>query len=61
MEEKIISKETTNGKRAYASTFTDNIDFTKYHCGPTYVPFEACMSMQKDLSNSLITVTIDNR
>ena len=61
MEEKIISKETANGKRAYELTFTDNIDFTKYHYGPTYVPFAACMSMQKYLSSSLITVTIDNR
>ena len=61
VEEKIISKETANGKRAYASTFTYNIDFTKYHCGATYVPFESYMSMQRYLSSSLITVTIDNR
>ena len=61
VEEKIISKEIANGKRTFASKLTENIDFTKYHCGPTYVPFEACMSMQRDLRSSLITVTIDNR
>ena len=61
VEEKIISKETANGKRAYALTFTDNIHFTKYYCGPTYVPFEVCISMQRYWSSSLITITIDNR
>ena len=62
VEEKAISKVTANGKREYASSRYNGFDFSKYYAGATYVPFHVSMSMQRDiLSNSLITVTIDDR
>ena len=61
VDERVISKETAEGKRKFATSSTTSVDFYKYYYGATYVPFESAMSMQKDLSNNMISVTIDNR
>ena len=62
IEEKSLSKFTANGKRDYASTLFSEFNFTKYFIGATYVPFEAAMSMQRDLSNNaVVSIIIDQR
>ena len=62
IEEKTLSKFTANGKRAYASKLFFEFDFTKYYIGATYVPFEAAMSMQRELSNNaIVSIIIDQR
>lgn len=62
VEERRLTKVTVNGKREYADKVYGEVDFKKYYLGGTYVPFEAAMSMQRDLSNNtIIKVTIDQR
>ncbi len=61
VDERVMSKETAKGKRNFATSSTTSVDFYKYYYGATYVPFESAMSMHKDLSINMISVTIDNR
>lgn len=61
VNENAMSKSTAKGKRDYAKNKFNDYDFDKFAMGATYVPFDAAMSMQKELTNNSIIVTIDKR
>ena len=60
VEEKGLYKVIANGKREYDQGTYSNYDFAKYYYSSTYVRFEGTRPLRQDLSNGVITVTMDN-
>ena len=61
VDENVISKSVAVGKRDFARETYSNYDFDEYCRGATYVPFDVVLKMNKEATNSLIKVTIDQR
>ena len=61
VNDKRISQILATDKRNYAELVAEDFDYQPYYYGSTYVPIESAMEMKKELINSSIQVTIDDR
>ena len=59
-KEKVIGESIATSHREEAERITEGIDFSIYSRGATYVPFDAAMTLLKDIDEENTTATVDH-